>query len=48
MTEMCGDDVMRVQHFRMWCRVFRNGRMDIRDDGRSDEPSTSVMVVNTA
>jgi len=32
MTEMCGDGVMRVQHVRIWCRGFRNGRMDIRDN----------------
>jgi len=48
MTEMFGDSVTRVQHVRMWCSGFRNGRTDIHIDGRSDEPSTSVMVVNTA
>ena len=48
MTEMCGDGVMRVQHVRIWCRGLRNGQMDIHDNDRSDEPSTLMMVVNTA
>jgi len=45
---MCGDGVTIVQHVRLWCRGFRNGWMYNCDDGRSDEPSTSMMVVNTA
>jgi len=45
---MCGDGVTRVQLVRMWCRGFRNARMDIRDNVHSDESSTSMMVVNTA
>jgi len=37
-----GGKVMAVQHVYKWCREFYRGRMNVKDEQRSGQPSTSA------
>jgi hypothetical protein len=40
-----GADMMTVLHVRKWCREFDRGRVNVVDEQRSGQPSTSADLV---
>ena len=41
MTEYAGN-VMAVQHVHKWCREFESGRLNVKEEQRNGQPSTSA------
>jgi transposase len=37
-----GDNVMAVNNVCKWCREFESGRVNVKDEQRSGQPSTSA------
>jgi hypothetical protein len=39
---MYGQNVMREETVRQWCRMFKDGRTDVHDEERSGRPSVVI------